>query len=499
MNTVLKKDIFDSMEPVWSGNTGSETSEEYIVPDTMPDVGEIIDGEGLVTVRGKETGPGYVQITAGVSVSVLYTPADGGAPRCLEFSLPGNIRLDTPGTDTDCQSTVRVRVRALDARPINSRKISVRVELEAEARCCRRSTWELSSGLETEEAGVHILTRESEGYLLTEMCEKSFVVTDEYPMPPELPEADSLISRRITPMVEDVKYVSGKVVFRGRVRSELTFCASAEGRLLTQRYETEFSQIMEAGDGVGEALPQITLLLTGAYYDLPEYGGDSGRISAELHFSAQCECYARRKMRYIADAYSNRTELIPGREDRTVTGTMGRISLRQSASGQMEPAVTGGELIRTGAYVTGITSDKGVLQATVNVRMLFRLPDGRYMSSRCRLPASFAYADETEADGLEQPEILVTDVYCSGGMEVRASLQLNALTASRETIRCVTELASDDEAWSRRERMPSLVLIKVPEGTELWDIARRYHSTVEAIAAANDGRESGLLMIPKGR
>ena len=497
METALKKDIYEQLTLVWSGSAGRETSEDCVVPDTMPDIGTVVDAEGVVTLRSKETETGYVQLAASVSVTVMYVPEEGGVMRSLEMTLPADIRMDAPAADPECRTVARMRVRSIDARAVNSRKLSVRAELEAEAQCYRRENREMAASLEDETAPAHLLTGSLEAMAISDVREKTFVVTDEYQLPPGC-GAQSILSRRADAVVEDVKFVSGKVIFRGRVRTELVFSTGEEGSVFSGRYETEFSQIMEVDAESAETLPTVALALTGAYFDLPEYDQSSGRVSAELHYAAQCVCREKREMRYIADVYSNRTLLVPKVENICLECAARTVTMRQTVAGRAEPFTGEGEVLSVSACVGGVSVEEDGVKTSVNIRVISRRRDGEYTSARCRLSAEFAAAELPEGAKLQDITVTVTDAYCTGA-DVRATLQMDALAVTEQTAACVTELEEDAEGWLTQPQMPSATLIWVPEGADMWPIARQYHSTVEAIAAANDGRMGGLLLIPKGR
>ena len=62
-----------------------------------------------------------------------------------------------------------------------------------------------------------------------------------------------------------------------------------------------------------------------------------------------------------------------------------------------------------------------------------------------------------------------------------------------------------EECEKKEKNVPSLVLRAMKPGERLWDIAKRYRTTVEAILAANELKEESatvsgkLLLIPRRR
>lgn len=399
----------------------------------------------------------------------------------------------------DSRTIAHIRIRSLEARLVNSRKVSVRAELESEIACYRSGELSLTVGMEGEEA-VQLRREEAEVMPVSDVREKTFAVTDEYAFPSGCGPQARILSRRAEIVTEDVQFVGGKVVFRGRVRSELLLGGSDDGKTFVGRYETEFSQIMEMDAPSGDALPELSLFFTGVYFDLPEYGDGNERIQAEMHMAAQCVCREKRVLTYVSDIYSNRTELVPQLQAVEYTADVRAVSMRQTVADRIEGTPCEGELLRATATVGAVTAEGGAVRATVNVRLLWVVPDGGVMSVRGRLHAEFTLSELSDGDTLRDVSVTVADVYCVPGTgDVRVSLRLDALAEKKCELSCVGAVTEDLDAWNARGKMPSAVLTRVPSGADLWQLARRYRSTVEDILTVNEGRTEGLLLIPKGR
>ena len=99
MDTALKKDRYEQLAPVWSGSFSRDFTAESIVPDAMPDVAAVVDADGIITLRSKETEAGAVALAASVAVSVMYMPEGGGAMESLSVTVPVELRADAPGAE----------------------------------------------------------------------------------------------------------------------------------------------------------------------------------------------------------------------------------------------------------------------------------------------------------------------------------------------------------------------------------------------------------------
>ena len=500
MDTSLKKDNYEHLVPVWTGSLSRDFAAESIVPDAMPDVGSVIDADGVITLRSKETEAGAVSLAASVSVSVMYVPETGGALQSVSVTVPVEVRMDAPGADQDCQTVARLRVRAIDAKMVNSRKLSVRAEVDCEAAVYQKRTVELASGLAEETGAIHILTRTAPMAAVADVREKTFVVTDEYALPAGCAEADRIMLQRVDAHMEDVKYVSGKVVFRGRIRASLLL-GGADGRVWSGKYESELSQIMEVSVDAADVTAGVTVMFTGAYFDLPERQDADGKIKAELHLVAQTVCRQIREMTYIADAYSNRTVLVGQRSELSIVSAAQPVSMRQTVTGSADLIGSSGEVIAVSAAVGGVTVEGETVKTTVNIRAVLQQEDGGFTTARCRLSAEFT-TDIPAGTALNSVTVTAADVYCgaaAGALDVRAVLQMEAIAVTTRTIDVIGALEEDGSAAAAAPAAPSICLVRLEPGADMWTVAKKYHSTVEAIAAANGDQTAGLLLIPKAR
>lgn len=502
MEMTLKKENYSGYTSIWTGVTGKEFGIDCVIPDTMPDVGTVIDAEGTVLLRSRNTEDGRVTLEASVSAVVLYMPEGEGAVRSLPVTMPIEIEMDAPGVsalDENIRTMFRIRLRALDARMVNSRKIALRADLEAEAVCYAKIETGFACDLAEGQTPAHLLFGTSPMVTVCDIREKIFVITDSYSLPAgRAPER--ILSQRVEVFPEEAKFVSGKVVFRGRVKAHVMFGDSRGEPVCCEQYETEFSQIMES-DGEGDVLPEVQIALTGVYLDMPDAADSQGRIAAEIHMAAQCICRQSGEMRYISDVYSNCVHILPEMEDMEICTQARQITMRQTVAGKAEPSVGEGEVLSLSAMTGAVSRMDSGIKTSVNVRVLVRGANGEYAVSRCRLGAEFTLDIPADSE-LTGVTVKVSDVYCStggGGVDVRAVLQLDGYLVSRCTIECVGQIVADEEDVRDYDSYPSVTLVRAAIEDDLWAMAKKHHSTVESIRMANEGKSSGLLLIPKTR
>ena len=90
------------------------------------------------------------------------------------------------------------------------------------------------------------------------------------------------------------------------------------------------------------------------------------------------------------------------------------------------------------------------------------------------------------------------------GVELRFPVTFAVSVVETPRYPCLQSLEAE-ECGKKDENVPSLVLRAMKQGERLWDIAKLYRTTVEAILAANELKEESaavigkLLLIPRRR
>ena len=89
----------------------------------------------------------------------------------------------------------------------------------------------------------------------------------------------------------------------------------------------------------------------------------------------------------------------------------------------------------------------------------------------------------------------------SDSVEVKTEINLTAAVYTKNSYKAITEITADEERPKARDKEAALTIYYADKGESIWDIARKYCTSVEAIKIENDlsddvlvGRE--MLLIP---
>lgn len=503
MEVQLKANGFSGWRKVCSAAIPRELSQELIISDTMPDVGEILFYEASPLIRSKDVSEGSVALEANVPVRVTYLSAQDGSLRVLDLNLSLSAEESCAALTEDCRCTAGLTLKALNARTLNPRKILVEALAEVRLDCYQPCEIAFAAPEEPGDEAVHILAQTQELSAICCVTEKTFVLTDEFILPEGATPAGELLGYSTRLLTEDVKAVGGKMIVRGCAKSRVIY-ASPEGRPELAEFTTGFSQIVDAACDAEALRPCTELLLSGMYYEI-EPGYDGRTIRMELHAVAQLRLYRTEKLRYISDAYSNSYALEAEREQRETECLCGDYRLLQPLRTMIETERSPAEISFCCAELLQAQPDNAHgLRLTLAVILCCRDESGKPFFCRKAL-SQVIDAGIGAGERLIVSSVPLTDLSAlpvSGGVELRMNADINGLLLRSGELSCISALRYDESALSDHRGTPSLVLMKATSEDSLWQIAKENLSSVEAIRAANHLEDAAepwekLLLIPK--
>lgn len=505
MELSMKRSGIACCEKVFEYAMPVEQATETVVPDTMPDVERILCAEGMVIIRSKEVSEGRVTVSAGVAATVLYSPEGGGRPCRLSAVVPIELELDAPGVTQESIPVAMLSLTGVEARMLNPRKLLVRAVVYACVECYDRTEMSFCDGLEGDEAGgVEVLTDSRTISPVVCVREKTFVVSDEYRLPPGQPPLGEIVWHGVDIVPGSVRAVGSKIVFGGTVRMAVLYEAAETGELASASFETEFSQMLDTGVELSSPDCSVYTMLTAEYVEPMTLSGGERGISAEFHLVSQVVCTDSVRVVCVTDCYSNSRELdITSAE--TELGCVQRRStvratVHESLPASPPPVEICRVLCRTGTAVC----EGGTLRCPVTVTVLYRAADGQFYSVARRL-SSEAPAELGENEYAALVRASCSDCSASptsSGADVRLLVDFELLVVKRIGVPQIDSVACGEALEAGGA--PSLTVVRAGAGDTLWALGKRYRSTARLIAAQNglaegDALEGKTLLIPTAR
>lgn len=501
MDTTLQTNTIACYKKGYTAVLTAEETGETVVPDRMPDIGMIANTGACVLLRSKEATDGNVTMQAEIQVCVLYIPDGEAGLRALNLSLPCTASFDSPEITQECIPEGLMRVCGVEARLLNPRKILVKAEVAAELVCYTRAEASYCKGVSQETGNlVQLHSTTAKFSTVAAVCERTFVVTDEYALP-STAAGGEVVRKNAQFRVEDVKTIANKLIVKGTMLSEVLYTTEG-GTIETASFGTVFSQIVETDSEDISPDARVMLMATGMYYEI--VAGENGpTLSVELHGVCQVAAMAQHEIEFVSDAFSNRCACDVEYNPMGVI-TQSRVSTQRETVRDTVPCKSAVSQVRFATCTVGrVTVNGDSVSARVDVELCVAYETGVDDCVSRRIEVNFQ-GDGDASAVLCADNVRYTDVYAvpaGNAAEIRFAVEADLRTETVCSLETVSAIHLDEERPCTQDR-PSLTVVRA--GGSLWELARKYGSTVDLIRQINELEEDtvpqgSVLFVPRER
>ena len=496
MKIALKGPSISCCSEVFRQTKSVQEQAECIVPDVYEDIGKITCSQAQLYLKSKEASDHSVNIGVAADISVFYITERRDRVRCLNFTKNFEIAFDSQTNVSEGDIRVSLRCMGVQARAINPRKVSAQLSLRAEISCLVDTCSCIP--IEAEEAsgdGLQLRTDVAACVITARPAEKSFVVNEQIPIDaPE--EITAVSSARVKLLCGECQTIGSKALVKGEAELELA-CETTEGSCpVFFRESLPFSVLIDKPDencSVGDVLLEANSL----YADMNETINGSRVIEMELHAVAQVSFEKNEQLRFLSDAYSTVCPVNLEKGSSQLCLSHGKQHLTAAAEEHIQVENERGDPVCVFADILSFSVRSGKAEISVSVNLLLRDDEGIY-STQQRILTAEAVPPECGGDLIGASVASINAERSGEEIVLELSLMLDYSCTEFGEINYLTSVELDSEHPYDLAAQPSLSIVKTGN-RDRWELAKLYHSSVEAIGELNAKYPLGgeLLLIPR--
>lgn len=498
MDIQFENKTMDSYREFFQQNKRVQVNLDGVVPDTNEDIGRIVSVQSSVCLKSKEVFAGRVSVSGEVQAVLIYITEREDQIALVRLSKGFETDFEHDEIQADTLAHIQLRVANTEARVLNPRKVSVTVELAALLCAYHRSEAILSTSVRDAKAeSLHVRQNEINAVLIDQVCEKTFAMSEQFVFPAAKPAPDKLICQNVSFSCAECQQVGSRVIVKGNAELEIYYLSDTLSYPVRTVFSVPFSQIVDVGDADFEQ-GFVQMELTSAYFDLVDTISGEKALDAELHAVMQLTGCCSRSIQYIADVYSNRMPVQCQMQTRSVVSAMASTTDTLSTDEAIEIAGDCADILSVFPSVTQLGYDASRMTANVQLEILYATKGGSLSCVKRQI--ALAKPVRTQAERANEVRIRDLDLRPEGERAVcRVSVEVCGMSSQTSEFQAVCGVTLEEGAPFDVEAYPTITLVRSGEET-LWELAKQYHSSVDAIVTMNDlnGDWQGrLLMIPK--
>ena len=487
-------------------NTQVTLDDDFIVPDTMSDIAQVILDTGEIQMEPVKTQSEKVVVRGKLNFHVLYRKEEGGL-QTLGGLIPFEETVNVPGLEEKDYVGVSWQLEDLNTDIINSRKLSIKgiitLEVKVEALFDTEAAVDLGA-VEDEEDNipqVETLKRTIDVAAIALRRKDTYRLKEEIALSGTKPAIDRILWTEMRLSGVTTRPLDGKIHLEGSLMVFVIYEGEGESAMVQWVEEAiPFSGELEMQGAVEEMIPAISArLIHKGVEEKPDYDGEMRELDVDAVIELDIRLYEERQLDILSDLYATNRELeVDTGEayfDHILTKNAGKCKIAEKV------AVGGGPRALQICHSTGMvrldeveTKDHSlVMDGALEVRILYLTDDdSRPIQSVTEL-LPFHYEAEVpniQSDSVWylEPDMEQLTAAMIGGdtVEVKAVILLDMLVLQPVCQPVIQKAETAPLDTKKLQQMPGIVGYLVQEGDSLWDIAKRFHTTVDNIVTTNN-------------
>lgn len=490
MELQLKESTVQVCQDLARLTKSAQITMESVVPDTKDDIGRILSVRPEIYLKSKEIRSRSATVGGEAVLSVLYINEAETAVSYFSLSQSFVLEYELPLAEENDLVQLQLSISNLQSRVLNPRKVSVDLEILGELTASREGSFVISQTLQDDAWPVHLQTEESDVSLLAAVCEKSFSVNEQLQFPDDAPKPRELISKETVYRVAEREAVGSRLLVKGEAVLQLNYLAEDSELPQRRMLRFPFSQLIDLGACEAESA-EVWVTPTSDYINLIDAIDGRKLLDLELHALAQVRARKNQRICYVTDAYSNLMPSSCDSSEELLTEKTAECRIELSAQETIELPEEFQELLAVYPTLGSATAAQGSL----SLDLLCRSTDGKLFPMRRNLTLTPAM----DYGELSMSACLLSECSCRQEdrrllVQIRAEGEGEALQKMQS--RRIVSIQLDEERAFRTADFPTLTAVWA-ETESVWELAKLYHSSPEAIRSMNGDCTGNPIFIPK--
>lgn len=472
-------------ESVYDGTLEQSIEQDYSLPDYYPGIFKVLKTTITPCVYNCRTSGDKLVVDGVIFVDILYLGEENNQLHSIQQKYPFSKTADIKGecnTPIICYSTSGDYI---NCRVINPRRVDLRGAITIQIKVyCPKEEMVLSdaegNGIQLNRGSIHTGSSHLWGT-------KQFSAEEQFTLEPP---AEEIISYYASAVAGECKLIANKMVTKGDIILHVIYRISDENQQLQTATKTiPISQILDL-PGVDEDYScNVCYFVTGVDLHKEE---DSNMINAQFDLTLCGDAYIQKDIACVTDAFStlyesqtDTKEITTDRLIRILDDSM--VSKQQVELQNIQQVIDVWGKVRnlsaksmedhldfTGeleADILAVDSENNPVFLTKEIPIEFQLSSDQL----CENPIV-----QTKGD-------IVNMEYSFNGtiFDLEAEIKLCGTVSCRDWIRIVTDFSIDETAPKETKNRPALTIYYADGGESLWDIARHYNTSMDAIMEEN--------------
>lgn len=473
--------------------------EDFVVPDIKPDILNTIRTNGTVCIYKKEVMDGKVKLEGCINTYIMYlADEEQSNVRSLNTTLEFSKTIDFDKVKEGMLLEDKITLKSVECRVLNGRKVNIKALMDIELKVMSNEEVEFVKEVEdlkniqllNENLNVNSLL----GTGFTKVYAKDTIIIDNIDNLAEIMKVDINIINK------EIKISYNKVLVKADACTKIIYLTD-DNRICSISQLIPVMGFIDMQDVTDENLCNVNYEIKNLIVKPNNVEEHSIYIEAELEVC--CNVYETKQINLIQDLYSPTVNLnymqkqINATSEKNIVKDICSIREKQFIP-EIENNIIYDVDIKPNIIKQSVLNNRIMYEGEIELNFLFSSNDSRHIDTKSIvLPFNYNMdcANVTQNSQVETNiDIVLQDftIMTDGSIDIKIDLELNVNIANNKIINVIEQIDIDE---TRSDERYSLIIYFVKPGDTLWNIAKRFHSTIENIVKINEIEDENKISI----
>lgn len=464
--------------------------EDFVVPDIKPDILSTIHTNGTVCIYKKEVLDGKIKIDGCINVYIMYLADDENASvRSLNTNLEFSQIVDFDKVKEGMMLEQQMTLKSVECRVLNGRKVNVKAIMDMQLKVFSNEEVEFIKQIDTV-PDVQLLNENLKissllGTGTTKVYAKDTIMIDNVDDLAEIMKVDVSIKNKET------KISYNKVLAKADANIRMLYLTT-DNRINVVSNNIPVMGFIDMPNVTDEHLCDMQYEIKNLL--IKPNNVEEHSVYVEIELELNCHVYETKDVNVIQDLYSPSVNLVY--KQKMIRAMSEKQTLTDICAIREKQFISeiGGHKIYDVDVLPTITKqtilkDRIIYEGDIALTFLFAADNSSKISTQ-NVNVPFHYTMDcagvdTNSQVETNMELVMQDfiVMPDESMEMKMDIQFHIQVSNMRSMNVIEEIAIEE---SREEERYSLVIYFVKPGDTLWNIAKRFKSTVPSIVRMNE-------------
>lgn len=509
MSVELIKKQVDINESIKRESVQVVKERDIIVPDGKPDMQKVLYVDGKIIIDQIDVQDDRVMYKGQINLTILYVPENNVDSICvMKGSIPLEDFIIIEGVNKDQKVNFEYEIEHIYWNILNERKLNTKVIIEAIAEVTKAKEVDVVTDIHAVEP-VQIKTTQVDIIKPSQMKEEKLIVKDELTIMQGKSSIDEVLQLDAQIKEEQIKRTDNELLFNGIIEVNTLYKGQGgENKLEVVTHRIPFSGSSDVPKGEMETDWNCDLEVTPTYIQVsPDYDGEDRMIEVETIVTAKYNTFDKVTENVITDIYC------PGQKVAMTAAEQNYMTLAARAHAAMprKEVVEVEGMTPDNSDIFKVTIEPSIDEQVVKdnklslkglneVCIVFVRKDdaGRIETVNKMIPFT-QEVDITGADknAMIRPNVEIKDINVISQNKNDVAIEYVTDTVveayNQDVLPVLQEVELANMSKEEIGAYPSIAVYIVKKGDTLWNIAKKFNTTVKDIVDINSIEENAVI------